>query len=92
MFLDTYKNHLDFMFTVFLVSIHAQIFHQSVNCYLFMSITIFSSAVNNKKCKTESNNLLDTKIHETWDFTGGTVVGTRRSQCRGPRFDPWPGN
>ena len=26
------------------------------------------------------------------DFPGGTVVKTLRSQCRGPRFDPWSGN
>ena len=27
-----------------------------------------------------------------WDFTGGPVVKTPRSQCRGPGFDPWPRN
>ena len=26
------------------------------------------------------------------DFPGGSVVKTPRSQCRGPGFDPWPGN
>ena len=26
------------------------------------------------------------------DFPGGTMVKTPRSQCRGPRFDPWSGN
>ena len=26
-----------------------------------------------------------------WDFPGGPVVNTPRSQCRGPGFDP-PGN
>ena len=28
----------------------------------------------------------------TWDFPGGAVDKTLRSQCRGPRFDPWSGN
>ena len=26
------------------------------------------------------------------DFPGGPVVKTLHSQCRGPRFDPWPGS
>ena len=26
------------------------------------------------------------------DFLGGPVAKTPCSQCRGPRFDPWPGN
>ena len=26
------------------------------------------------------------------DFPGGPVGKTPRSQCRGPRFDPWSGN
>ena len=26
------------------------------------------------------------------DFPGGLVVKTLRSQCRGPRFNPWWGN
>ena len=26
------------------------------------------------------------------DFPGGPVTKTLRSQCRGPRFDPWLGN
>ena len=26
------------------------------------------------------------------DFSGGAVDKTLRSQCRGPRFDPWSGN
>ena len=25
------------------------------------------------------------------DFPDGPVAKTRGSQCRGPRFDPWPG-
>ena len=28
----------------------------------------------------------------SWDFPGGPVVKTPRSQCRGPGFDPWSGN
>ena len=27
-----------------------------------------------------------------WDFPGGPVAKTLRSQCRGPGFDPWSGN
>ena len=26
-----------------------------------------------------------------WDLSGGAVVKTPRSQCRGPGFDPWSG-
>ena len=26
------------------------------------------------------------------DFPGGPAVKTPCSQCRGPGFDPWPGN
>ena len=26
------------------------------------------------------------------DFSGGPVAKSLCSQCRGPRFDPWPGN
>ena len=32
------------------------------------------------------------KETESWDFPGGPVGKTPRSQCRGPRFDPWSGN
>ena len=32
------------------------------------------------------------KIKGTRDVPGGPVVKTLRSQCRGPRFDPWSGN
>ena len=28
----------------------------------------------------------------TGDLPGGPVAKTQRSQCRGPRFDPWSGN
>ena len=31
------------------------------------------------------------KIYK-WDFPGGPVATTPRSQCRGPGFDPWSGN
>ena len=27
-----------------------------------------------------------------WDFPDGPVGKTLSSQCRGPGFDPWPGN
>ena len=27
-----------------------------------------------------------------WDFPGGPMGKTPRSQYRGPRFDPWSGN
>ena len=27
-----------------------------------------------------------------WDFPGGPVAKTPHSQCRGPGFNPWPGN
>ena len=30
------------------------------------------------------------KFHK-WDFPGGPVVKTLRSQCRGYGFDPWSG-
>ena len=30
--------------------------------------------------------------HSSWDFPGGPVAKTPRSQCRGPGFDPWSGN
>ena len=29
---------------------------------------------------------------DTRDFFGGPVAKTPRSQCRGPGFNPWPGN
>ena len=29
---------------------------------------------------------------QLWEFSGGPVVKTPRSQCRGPGFDPWLGN
>ena len=32
------------------------------------------------------------KIQLGRDFSGGPAVKTPRSQCRGPRFDPWSGN
>ena len=32
------------------------------------------------------------KIIANWDFPGGAMVKTPRSQCMGPRFDPWSGN
>ena len=32
------------------------------------------------------------EISLTWDFSGGPEVRTSSSQCRGHRFDPWPGN
>ena len=28
----------------------------------------------------------------TWEFPGDPVAKTLYSQCRGPEFDPWPGN
>ena len=27
-----------------------------------------------------------------WDFSGGPMVKTLRSQCKGHRFNPWSGN
>ena len=33
-----------------------------------------------------------TKTREAWDFPGGPVVKTLRSQHRGPGFDPWSGD
>ena len=33
----------------------------------------------------------DSKVR-WWDFPGGPVTRTLRSQCRGPRLDPWSGN
>ena len=35
---------------------------------------------------------LSLKNSSRWDFPGGSVVKTPRSQSRGPRFDPWLGN
>jgi len=32
------------------------------------------------------------KKQTTRDFPGGPVARTPRSQCRGPRLDPWSGN
>ena len=32
------------------------------------------------------------RIENAWDFPGGAVVKTPRSQCRGPGFDPWSMN
>ena len=32
------------------------------------------------------------KKYSLGDFPGGTVAKTPCSQCRGPGFDPWPGN
>ena len=36
--------------------------------------------------------LFDINCSNIWDFPGGTVDKTPRSQCRGPGFDPWSGN
>ena len=33
-----------------------------------------------------------TEHTRTRDFPGGPVAKTPRSQCRGPRFNPWSGN
>ena len=51
---------------------------------------------NAKKIKLDPYLTLCTKINskqpKIWDFPGGPVDKTPRSQCRGPRFDPWSGS
>ena len=34
----------------------------------------------------------DCEIHRKWNFPGGPMAKTPRSQCRGPRFNPWLAN
>ena len=42
--------------------------------------------VDRKGAKLEAGTLFKTLLR---DFSGGPVVKTLRSQCRGPRFNPW---
>ena len=40
----------------------------------------------------ECNNFSLEKNQKFWDFPGGPVARTLRSQRRGPRFNPWSGS
>ena len=46
----------------------------------------------NKKAHCHRNRRESLKNKRLQDFPGGPLPKTPCSQCRGPGFDPWPGN
>ena len=43
-------------------------------------------------CLLPSDFVASHSKRQIWDFPGGSVAKTQRSQCRGPGFDLWSGN